>query len=179
MRAVVSGQRGVHVAKQVEFHFQTAHQLKALASQLTQCTAQTAASIVFHRLAVGIIQVAKNPTGIRGPGQATKCAGVGHHDQVGSAGQLLSTHTRARLPHWHGGTVRGVLQNQRGGHGAAIDQRAADGIANNGFATGQTVLIGKNKAQDFNIVGLNSGNDIFRLGDLVAVPESVPVYKTA
>ena len=75
--------------------------------------------------------------------------------------------------------VRCVLQNQRGGHGAAIDQCAADGIANNGFATGQTVLIGKNKTQDFNIVGLNSGNDIFRLGDLVAVPESVPVYKTA
>jgi len=97
----------------------------------------------WDRLAVGEIDVAQEPAGIRRPRQHLKRCRVGNHDEVAAALHLRHGKAAAGREDRIERLVRGVLGKQRRRHGDAGLHHAGSVGCHDGFAAQHAVLIGK------------------------------------
>ena len=126
-----------------------------------------------HRLAVGEIDVAKQPAGIWRPRQHAKRRRVGHHDEVAAALHLRHVEAAAGGEHRIDRLVRGVLSEQRRRHGDAALQHGGRIFRHHGLAAQHAVLIGEREANEFQLVFLDGLLDGLGVTRLLVGPQAV------
>ncbi len=126
-----------------------------------------------HRLAVAEIDVAQHPSGLRRPGQHAEGGGIGDHEEVGGALHLRHAEAATGGEYRKRRLVRGVLGEQRGGHGAAVAHRGRGVARHHCLAAQDAVLVGKRQPHDLEPVLLDRFLGLDRRLELLVVPQPV------
>ena len=112
--------------EEMELDFEAGDEIVAAVAQRLERAAVDVARAERHRPAVGKMDVAQHPAGMRRPRQHAEGRGIGQHHHVGRALELLHAEAAARLPDREHRAVRGVLQQHRRGEADAVLQRRVD-----------------------------------------------------
>ena len=158
--------------EQMELDFQAGDEIVAAISQGRERPAQDMAGAKWHRPAVGEVDVAQHPAGVRRPGQGAEGRGIGQHDHVGRALQLLHAEAAARLPDREHRAVRGVLQQHRRREADAVLQRRVDFRRHDRLAAQDAVLVGEGQPHDGHFARLHAPLGLARSGLAFLVPEA-------
>ena len=158
--------------EQMEFDFEAGDEIIAAIGEGRERVAQDMARTQRHRPAVGEVDVAQHPAGMRRPGQGPEGRGIGQHDHVGRAFQLLHAEAAARLPDREDRAVRRVLQQQGGGEADTVLQCRVDFRRHQRLAAKDAVLVGESQAHDRHVAGLHAPLGLARRGLAVLGPEA-------
>ena len=155
--------------EEMELDFEAGDEVEAAIAQGREGAAQDLARAEWHRPAVGEVDVAQHPAGMRRPGQGAKGRGIGQHDHVGRALQLLHAEATARLPDREHRAVRRILQQHGRGEADAVLQRRIDFRGHQRLAAQDAMLVGEGQAHDRHLAGLHAplglaGRDLALLG---------------
>ena len=107
----------------MELDFEAGDEIVAAVAQRPQRIPADVPRAERHRPAVGKMDVAQHPARMQRPRQHAKGRGVGQHDYVGRALELLHAEAAARLPDREHRAVRGVLEQHRRGEADAVLER--------------------------------------------------------
>ena len=157
----------------MEFDFEPGEEVVALGRKPRERIAQDLARGERHALAVGEINIAEEPAGVRRPGQNLKGVRIGDHDEIAGALHLVHGETAAGGEDRIDGLVRRILGKERRGHGhAALHQGRRVG-GDHRLAAQHAVLIGEGKANELELVFLDRLRDRLGAARLLVGPQIV------
>ena len=123
-----------------------------------------------HRRAVGEIDIAQHPSGVRRPRQHAKRRGIGDHEKIAAAFHFRHAEAAARGEHGKHGLVRGVLGEQRGGNRAAVAHERGRLTGDHRLAAQNAVLVRKREPDHFELMLLDQLVGFGRRRELRIVP---------
>ncbi len=147
--------------------------------ELLQRAAIEVAGRERHRLAVGEIDVAQHPAGLRRPGQHAERGGIGDHQEIAAAFHLRHAEAAARREHRKDRPMRRVLGEQRGGDRAAVAHHAGGLAGHHGLAAQDAVLVRERQPHDLEAVLLDPFVGVGRRLELLVAPQPVTLHEAA
>ncbi len=162
----------------MKFDLEPGKEIQTLLGKAPQRVPQNLPRRERHRLAVGENNIAEQPPGMRRPGQNLERCRVGDHDEIAATLHFCHVETAAGGEHRVDGLVCSILGEERCRHGDAAGHCAERVGRHQGFAAQHAVLVGKRKANQFELIALDLLRD--RLGEprLFVGPEAVTLDKS-